>query len=51
MEAEVLNNVKTNKQSIKEKNRKENTCTDLNHWKIEELEKILEKKELNMNWK
>ena len=31
MEAEVLNNVKTNKQSIKEKNRKENTRTDLNH--------------------
>ena len=31
MEAEVLNNVKTNKQSIKEKNRKENTCRDLNH--------------------
>ena len=51
MEAEVLKNVKTNKQSIKEKNRKENTCRDLNHWKIEELEKILEKKELNMNWK
>ena len=55
MEAQVENNVKkkqTNKQTIKqkkEKKRKKLICAELNHWKIEELEKILEKKELNVN--
>ena len=54
MEAQVENNVKkkTNKQTIKqrkEKKRKKLICAELNHWKIEELEKILEKKERNMN--
>ena len=52
MEAQVEKNVKkkqTNKQINKEKKRKERICAELNHWKVEELEKILEKKELNMN--
>ena len=53
MEAQVENNVKknkqTNKQINKEKKRKKRICAELNHWKIEELEKILEKKERNMN--
>ena len=49
MEAQVENNVKTNKQINKEKKRKKRICEELNHWKIEELEKILEKKELNMS--
>ena len=52
MEAQVENNVKkkqTNKQLNKEKKRKKLICAELNHWKIEELEKILEKKELNVN--
>ena len=51
MEAQVDNNVKnkqTNKQR-KEKKRKKRICTELNNWKIEEKEKILKKKELNMN--
>ena len=54
MEAQVENNVKTKqtkKQRNKEKKRKKRICAELNHWKIEELEKILEKKELNnMNY-
>ena len=51
MEAQVENNVnkQTNKQINKEKKRNKRICAELNHWKIEELEKILEKKELNMN--
>ena len=52
MEAQVEKNVKkkTNKQTIKQrKKRKKLICAELNHWKIEELEKILEKKELNVN--
>ena len=52
MEAQVENNVKkqTNKQTNKQrKERKKRICAELNHWKIEELEKILEKKERNMN--
>ena len=52
MEAQKENNVKkttTNKQINKEKKRKKLICAELNHWKIEELEKILEKKELNVN--
>ena len=53
MGAQVENNVKknkqTNKQLNKEKKRKKLIFAELNHWKIEELEKILEKKELNMN--
>ena len=49
MEAQVENNVK-NKQTIKKENKtKKRTCTELNHWKIEEMEKILEQKEFNMN--
>ena len=48
MEARVDNNEK-NKQRNKEKKRKKRTCTELYHRKLEELEKILEKKELNMN--
>ena len=35
---------KTNKEKI-------NTCTDLNHWKIEELKKIWKKRKVSMNWK
>ena len=53
MEAQVENNLKKkkNKQINKEKKRKKRICAELNHWKIEELEKILEKKELNnMNY-
>ena len=52
MEAQVENNVKkqTNKQTNKQrKERKKRICAELNHWKIEELEKILEKKERNIN--
>ena len=53
MEAQVENNVKnkqTNKETKKQrKEKKKRICAELNHWKIEELEKILEKKELNMN--
>ena len=52
MEAQVENNVKkqTNKQTNKQrKERKKRICAELNHWKIEEVEKILEKKERNMN--
>ena len=52
MEAQVENNVKkkqTNKYLNKEKKRKKLIFAELNHWKIEELEKILEKKERNMN--
>ena len=49
MEAQVENNVK-NKQTIKKENKtKKRICTELNHWKIEEVEKILELKEFNMN--
>ena len=54
MEAQVEKNVKkkTNKQTIKQrKKRKKLICAELNHWKIEELEKILEKKESNMNYR
>ena len=48
MEAQVENNVKTNKQTNKQrKEKKKRICEELNHWKIEELEKVLEKKELN----
>ena len=47
MEAQVENNVKKiNKET---KKRKKRICTELNHLKLKELEKILEKKELNMN--
>ena len=52
METQVENNVKkkqTNKQIDKEKKRKKRICAESNHRKIEELEKILEKKELNMS--
>ena len=52
METQVENNAKnkqTNKQISKEKKGKKRICTELNHWKIEELDKILEKKELNVN--
>ena len=50
MEAQVENNVKkTNKQINKENKTQKRICTELNHWKIEEVEKILEQKELNMN--
>ena len=52
MEAQVENNAKTKqkkKQRNKEKKRKKRIYAELNHWKIEELEKILEKKELYMN--
>ena len=48
METQVDNNVK-NKQTNKEKKRKKRIYVELNHWNIEEKEKILEKKELNMN--
>ena len=49
METQVENNVKKKKQIDKEKKRKKRICAELNHWKIEELEKILEKKEFNMS--
>ena len=51
MEAQVENKVKKiNKQINKEnKRKKKRICRELHHWKIEEVEKILEKKELNMN--
>ena len=49
MEAQLDSNVKktnkqTNKQINREKKIKKRTCAELNRWKIEELEKILEKK-------
>ena len=50
MEVQVENKVKKiNKQINKENKRKRRICRELHHWKIEEVEKILEKKELNMN--
>ena len=49
MQAQVENNVKKiNKETKKRKERKR-ICTELNHRKLEQPEKILEKKELNMN--
>ena len=50
MEARVENNVKNNKQTNKQRKlKKKRIRTELNHWKIEELEKILEQNEINMN--
>ena len=49
MEAQVENNVKKKTTNKQRKEKKKRTCAELNHWKIEELEKILEKKERNMN--
>ena len=46
MEVQVENNVKnkqTNKQINKEKKRKKRICAELNHRKIEELEKSIGK--------
>ena len=48
MEAQVENNVKkqTNKQTKKRKEKKTYVQTEFNHWKIVEVEKILERKNL-----
>ena len=47
MEAQVENNVK-NKQTNKQRKEKKNSYvqTEFNHWKIAEVEKILERKNL-----
>ena len=50
MEAQAENNVKKKERNKETKKRKKRISTELNHWKIEELEKILEKKESNMNY-
>ena len=49
MEAQVDNNVKNKQTNKQRKEKKKRICTELNNWKIEEKEKILKKKELNMN--
>ena len=50
MEAQVENRVKKIIEQInKENKRKKRICRELHHWKIDKVEKILEKKELNMN--
>ena len=52
MEAQAENNVKKIiKKETKKRKEKNAYGAELNHWKIEELEKILEKKESNMNYR